>query len=104
MSQMPEMVLSFTEEQIQLRELVKEVVRKEVVPVRMELDEKNEYPHKVLQKFKEAGIFAALFPEEFGGLGMGMMGNIIVAEEIAYGCLGIGTAMLATKLGALPIE
>lgn len=100
----PVITLSFNEEQIQLRDLVREVVRKEVVPVRMELDEKNEYPRQVLQKFREAGLFQALFEEEYGGLGMGMMGNIILSEEIAYGCLGIGTAFLATKLGSLPIE
>jgi acyl-CoA dehydrogenase len=100
----PVITLSFTEEQLQLRDLVREVVKKEVIPVRMELDEKNEYPRQVLQKFREAGIFQALFDEEYGGLGMGMMGNIILSEEIAYGCLGIGTAFLATKLGSLPIE
>jgi len=100
----PVLSLSFTEEQAQLRDLVREVVRKEIVPVRAELDEKNEYPRRVLEKFREAGMFQALFPEEYGGLGMGMMGNIILSEEIAYGCLGIGTAFLATKLGALPIE
>ncbi len=98
------LVLSLTEEEIQLRDLVREVVKNEVVPVRMELDEKNEYPRKVFEKFKEAGIFGALFEEEYGGLGMGLMASILVAEEIAYGCLGVGTAMLATKLGALPIE
>ncbi|MBX7058433.1 MAG: acyl-CoA dehydrogenase family protein [Leptospirales bacterium] len=98
------MVLSLTEEEIQLRDLVREVVKNEVVPTRMELDEKNEYPHKVFAKFREAGIFGALFEEEYGGLGMGLMASIIVAEEVAYGCLGIGTALLATKLGALPIE
>ncbi|MCB1306493.1 MAG: acyl-CoA dehydrogenase family protein, partial [Leptospiraceae bacterium] len=55
-------------------------------------------------KFKEAGLFSALFEEEYGGLGMGLMASIVLSEEIAYGCLGVGTAFLATKLGALPIE
>lgn len=45
-----------------------------------------------------------MFSEEYGGMGLGMMGNIILAEEVAYGCLGVLTAFLATKLGALPIE
>ncbi len=98
------LILSLTEDEIQLRDLVREVVKNEVVPVRMELDEKDEYPRKVFAKFREAGIFQALFEAEHGGLGMGLMASIIVAEEIAYGCLGVGTAMLATKLGALPIE
>jgi len=99
-----QLTLSLSDEELQLRDLVREVVKKEVVPVRAHLDEHNEYPRAVLNKFKEAGLYGALFTEEYGGLGMGMMGSIIVSEEIAYGCLGVGTAMLATKLGALPIE
>ncbi|MEQ8351621.1 MAG: acyl-CoA dehydrogenase family protein [Leptospiraceae bacterium] len=100
----PQISIGLTEDQAMLRDLVRDVVKNEVVPVRMELDEKNEYPHKVLEKFKEAGLFQAMYEEEFGGMGMGMMGNIILAEEIARGCLGVGTAFLATKLGSLPIE
>ena len=100
----PQITIGLTEDQAMLRDLVRDVVKNEVVPVRMELDEKNEYPHKVLEKFKEAGLFQAMYEEEFGGMGMGMMGNIILAEEIARGCLGVGTAFLATKLGSLPIE
>lgn len=96
--------LTVTEEQVMLRDLVREVVKKEVFPTRMKYDEENLYPWEVLAKFREAGLFGAMFSEEFGGMGMGMMGNIILAEEIAYGCLGIGTAFLATKLGSLPIE
>ena len=100
----PQISVGLTEDQAMLRDLVRDVVKNEVVPVRMELDEKNEYPHKVLEKFKEAGLFQAMYEEEFGGMGMGMMGNIILAEEVARGCLGVGTAFLATKLGSLPIE
>ncbi len=99
-----QLTLSLSEDEVQLRDLVREVVKKEVIPVRMELDEKNEYPRNVLNKFREAGLFGALFGEEYGGLGLGVMGNIIMAEEISYGCLGVNTAVLATKLGALPIE
>ncbi|MBI41703.1 MAG: acyl-CoA dehydrogenase [Leptospiraceae bacterium] len=100
----PQISVGLTEDQAMLRDLVRDVVKNEVVPVRMELDEKNEYPHKVLEKFKEAGLFQAMYEEDYGGMGMGMMGNIILAEEIARGCLGVGTAFLATKLGSLPIE
>jgi alkylation response protein AidB-like acyl-CoA dehydrogenase len=99
-----ELLLSLSEEEIQLRDLVREIVKKDLVPIRMELDEKNEYPHRVFAKFREAGLFGALFEEEVGGLGMGLMASIVMSEEIAYGCLGVGTAFLATKLGALPIE
>ncbi len=96
--------IEFTEELRELQQLVREVVRNEVFPVRKELDEKEEYPWKVFEKFKEAGLFQALFDEKYGGMGLGLMANIILAEEIAYGCLGTYTAFLATKLGAIPIE
>jgi len=99
-----ELILSLTEEQRDLRDLVREVVKNEVIPVRMELDKTEEYPRAVLEKFKEAGFFQAIYEEKYGGLGMGIMADVILAEEIAYGCLGIGTAFLASKLGALPIE
>ena len=98
------LTLELPEEYQQLRDLVREVVKNEVIPVRMELDEKAEFPTGVMAKFREAGLFNALYPEEYGGLGMGMIANIILSEEIAYGCLGVGTTFLASKVGALPIE
>lgn len=98
------MDLTFTEDELNLRELVRDIVKNEVVPARAQLDHNHEWPAKIFEKFKQAGLFGALFGEEVGGLGMGMMANVILSEEIGYGCLGVGTAFLATKLGALPIE
>ncbi len=95
---------TFTEDQLQLRDLVREIVVKEVIPVRIELDEKEEFPTAILEKIKEAGLFAAVYDEAYGGLGMGMMGSVILSEELAYGCLGIATTVLASRLGALPID
>ncbi len=101
---MEELNISLSEEERQVQELVREVSRKEILPVRMELDEKSAYPHEVIEKFRQAGIFSAMFAEKYGGLGMGNMGSIIVAEEIAAACLGVATAIFAVKLGAIPIE
>ena len=97
-------LIVLTEEELQLQKLVRDLVRKEVVPRRMELDQKNEYPHEVFEKFREAGLFGSLFEEEYGGLGLGLRVALIASEEIAWGCLGVATAFIATKLGALPIE
>lgn len=95
--------LTLTEEQMQLKELAHEIVEKEVVPARAKLDENNEFPTEVLKKFKEAGLYGAMFDEQYGGLGLGSVGEIVLVEEIARGCLGIGTAFFASKLGTLPI-
>ena len=104
MNQNVGIVLQFTEDQLNLQSLVREVVKKEVIPARMEYDEKNEFPAHVLKKFKEAGLYPALFEEEVGGLGLGVLGQMILIEEISYGCLGINVAFATTKLGALPIQ
>ncbi len=97
-------LITHTEEELALRDLTRDLVKNEVIPVRMELDEKSEYPAKVMQKFREAGLYAGLYDEAYGGLGLGIKGGVILAEEISYGCLGVATAFIASKLGAIPIE
>ena len=93
-------LLNFTDEQMQLRELVRDVVKKEVIPNRAYYDEHNEYPKKVLEKFKEAGLYPAMFEEDVGGLGLGVLAQMILVEEVSYGCLGINVAFATTKLGS----
>ncbi|RME93307.1 MAG: acyl-CoA dehydrogenase [Candidatus Hydrogenedentota bacterium] len=95
--------LTLTEEEQQLVELADEVCKNEIIPVRAELDEKEEFPTKILEKFKEAGLFNALFDAEYGGLGM-PFAPLLLSEIVSKYCLGVGTTFLATKLGALPIE
>ena len=96
--------IAFTDEELQLRDLVRDVVQNEVVPARMELDEKSEFPAQIFAKFREAGLFGALFGSEYGGIGFSLRAQTMLAEEISYGCLGVATAFCATKLGAIPIE
>ncbi len=97
-------MIEHTPEENELIEQIRILVREEIVPVRAELDAKNEYPHKVFEKFKEAGLFASLYKEEYGGVFISALSNIIICEELSYGCLGITTAFFASKLGAMPIE
>ena len=92
-----------TAEELEVLSLVHEVCKNEVLPVRAELDEKEEFPHKILEKFKEAGFFGALFPEEYGGLGFDSHMTALMAEAISQYCLGVNTAFSATALAALPI-
>lgn len=99
-------IMDFTikEEERQVLELLRQICEEHVVPQRAELDEKEEYPFKILEKFKEAQIAAAMYPVEYGGLGLRPFINALIAETISEYCLGVSTAFAATKLGALPIE
>ena len=85
-------------------DLAHEVCRNEVIPQREHLDEHEEFPHKIFEKFSEAGLFGVMFGDEYGGLGVGGFVSGLLAETVSQYCLGVFTAMFASKLGALPIE
>ena len=85
-------------------ELLREVCEKEIIPRRAHLDEHEEYPFEIFAKFKEAGLPSIMYEEAYGGAGVGLFGGILFAEIVSEYCLGVNTAISATKLGALPIE
>ncbi|MCS6971897.1 MAG: acyl-CoA dehydrogenase family protein [Turneriella sp.] len=95
---------NLSDELIEIAELIREICEKEIVPRRAELDEKEEYPFEIFAKFKEAGLPAVLYDEQYGGMGAGLFAAVIFAEIVSEYCLGVNTAISATKLCALPIE
>ncbi len=94
---------SLTEEQKQLQSLAREFAREEIIPVAAEFDRSEEYPEKVIAKAAEIGLLNVSVPEHVGGLGLGMLDECILGEELAYGCMGIYTIMMASELGITPI-
>ena len=95
--------LTVKDEEIEVLDLLREICVKEVVPVREKLDENEEFPTEILEKFKQAGMFGALFPIEYGGLGFDQYVTALMAEIVSEYCLGVNTAFNATALAALPI-
>ena len=95
---------SISEDEQSVLDLTREICVNEVIPQRAELDEHEIFPDKIFDKFREAGLFGALFPGDYGGLGLGPFLTTLIIEVISEYCLGVGTAFGATKLGALPIE
>ena len=95
---------SLSEEQQMVRDWVHEFAEKEIRPVAAEYDEKEEMPWPVLNKAHELGITTLSIPEEYGGGGIdSVLTSILVGEELAWGCAGVGTAIGASGLAALPI-
>jgi len=92
-----------TEEQKLLQEIAYEVVRERIRPVRAELDEKEEFPWEIMKDLAQADLFGIWIPEAYGGLGMGILENCLVVEQLARGCIGIATTFAASGLGAYPI-
>jgi len=95
----------FTDEDKEILALTHQVCRQEIVPVRAELDETETFPTVILNKFREVGLFAAMFETEYGGLGLKPLLPLIIVETIAQYCLGVATTFAAsTTLAALPIR
>lgn len=92
-----------TEEQRDLQMMVRDFVRKEIIPNCAEWDRKSEFPMDVFKKYVEMGLTTLTLPEELGGAGMGTKEAVIVAEEIGYGDAGFAVSAGACSLGTIPI-
>jgi len=86
-----------------LRDLAHEFAEKEVKPVAEHYDETGEFPWPVIEKAIDYGLFSPNVPEEYGGPGMSLLEEVILAEELGWACTGIGTALGVNSLAATPI-
>jgi len=93
----------FTEEQREIRDLTRKIAEEVIVPVRAELDEKEEFPWDVMKVLAEAGLFGIYIPEEYGGYGGGILDLCIVTEELSRVCGGVAVSYAACGLGAYPL-
>jgi acyl-CoA dehydrogenase len=92
-----------SDEQKQLKELANDFSKNEIRPKSHYYDETAEYPWEVLKKAWEVGLMNPHIPEEYGGAGLGVFDSCLIAEETAWGCTGIGTAMEANTLAQTPV-
>ena len=88
------MEFELTEEQRLLRETVRDFAEREIAPHVMEYDEKQEFPREILRQAGELGLLGILFPEQYGGAGLGYMEYALVVEELSRvdGSVGISVA------------
>ena len=92
-----------TTEQKTLVEETKRFTREKIIPVAGEADKKHEFPMDVFKEAWELGFVGPTIPEEYGGAGMTEVDNVLLTEELAFGCTGIQTSMTANTLAATPI-
>ena len=92
-----------TSEQKMIQSLARKIAEEKMLPVRAELDEKEEFPWEIVRISAEAGLMGVSMPEEYEGFGGGILEYCLVAEELSRVCLGIATSVVASGLGAMPI-
>src|SRR3954470_3116933 len=97
--------LSFTitDEQKALRELAHDFALKEIRPKAAEYDVHMPPPADVIAKAHEVGLMNLHVPAEFGGPELGLLDGCLVAEELNWGCSGIGTSLGCNGLGSGPV-
>jgi alkylation response protein AidB-like acyl-CoA dehydrogenase len=74
---------SFSDEQEQLRRTVRAFAESEIAPHVMEWDEASQFPGELIPKLAELGLLGVLFPEKYGGAGLGYVEYVIAIEELA---------------------
>jgi acyl-CoA dehydrogenase len=92
-----------SEEQKQLQDVAREFTEKEIVPVAADFDRKAEFPDTVIRQAWELGLMNVQIPEAYGGPGLGVLEDCLIAEEVGVGCTGIGTSMMTNMLAQGPV-
>ncbi|OIP60294.1 MAG: acyl-CoA dehydrogenase [Nitrospirae bacterium CG2_30_41_42] len=93
----------FNEEQVMIKELTRQISEEKIVPVREELDDKEEFPWEIMKVLAQSDLFGLFIPEEYGGLGKGCLELCIAVEELSRACVGVSTTYAANALGTSPI-
>ena len=92
-----------SEEQNALIEMASRFTRERIIPIAAECDRDARFPIEVFKAGWELGLVNPTIPPEYGGSGLGEIENALIAEQLAYGCTGIQTSMLANTLALTPI-
>ena len=94
---------TLTDEQVAMRELAHEFAEKEIRPVAWDYDRDATWPGEIVEKAWGLGLMNSHLPEAYGGSGIGWLDGVIMEEEIAWGCSGIGTSLSCNGLAIAPI-
>ncbi|HXZ87466.1 MAG TPA: acyl-CoA dehydrogenase family protein, partial [Candidatus Binataceae bacterium] len=70
-------------------EAVRRFVDRDVVPAASELEHNDEYPHALVAKMKELGLFGATIPENYGGLGLSFISYARIMAELSRGWMSL---------------
>ncbi|HEY5059269.1 MAG TPA: acyl-CoA dehydrogenase family protein [Gaiellaceae bacterium] len=93
-----------TDEQREIRELVRTLARERIAPRASEIDESHAFPWDVVELYRENDIFGLFFDERDGGLGTGTLLALIAIEEVSKVCATSGLILAVQELGSLGLK
>ena len=89
------MNFELTEDQRQIKYSVREFAESEIKPHALEWDETQHFPAELRPKLAELGLLGIIFPENYGGAGMGYVEYSTIIEELGRVCGGVGLSVAA---------
>ncbi len=98
------MDFELNEVQRQVQRTIREFVDKEVIPVASDYEHKDEYPHPLVDRIKELGLFGFLIGEGYGGSGMDYVSYAVMMEELSRGWMSLGGVIGSHGMTAWIIE
>jgi alkylation response protein AidB-like acyl-CoA dehydrogenase len=93
-----------TDEQREIRGLVRTLARERIAPRAAEIDKTAEFPWDVVELFREHGVFGIMVDEEYGGLGASALTTLVAIEEVAKVCATSSLVLAVQELGVLGMK
>lgn len=97
------MDFALNEEQLELQEMVREFVEKEITPYAAEMDRENHMREGLIERANEMGLLNVIVPEELDGPGLDSISIAAIYEELGKGCAGVATSLAANSLATCPV-
>jgi len=91
------------EQQKEIKALARTLAEERILPVRAELDEKEEFPWAIMKVLADTDMFGVFIPEEYGGVGGGCLELCLVVEELSRVCSSVAISYAATALGSFAL-
>jgi alkylation response protein AidB-like acyl-CoA dehydrogenase len=93
-----------TDEQREIRDLVRTLARERIAPRAAELDESAEFPWDMVELMREHELFGLAFDEEHGGSGAGSLMLLVAVEEVSRACATTGLVLAVQELSSLALR
>ena len=97
------MYCNLSEEEKMIKEVAKNLAEEKIKPLREEMDRKSYFPPEIREEFGRSDLLRIFVPEEYEGLGMGIMGMALATEELSIVDGGCAAAFAANGLGTTPL-
>ena len=97
------MEYSLSEQQKGIKNLARTIAEEKILPVRAELDEREEFPWEIMKILADTDMFRIFIPEEYEGLGGGCLDLCLVVEELSRVCCSVAVSYAAVALGITPL-